>query len=153
MVFGNVYRKDCEFMQFWILSFDLCYDRKLPHNQHLTQKKFSSLNNFICCSCQRPVFSLGVSQHKKINMHKQKNMWKFELNWSSKFRDIIMKENKIIIFTRRCVLDFETSKSNSDVSKSNSWKITSFTKNTLIQREPFLKMFYTINLSPLLFTK
>ena len=29
--------------------------------------------------CHRPVFSLAVSQH----MHKIKNMWKFELDWSS----------------------------------------------------------------------
>ena len=51
------------------------------------------------------------------------------------------------------MLDFETSKSNSEVSKSNSWKITSFSKTTLLQREPFLTMFYTINSSPLLVTK
>ena len=34
-------------------------------------------------NCQRPVFSLGVSQH----MHKITNLWKFELNWLSKLRD------------------------------------------------------------------
>ena len=51
------------------------------------------------------------------------------------------------------MLDFETSNSKSEVSKSNSWKITSFSKTTLLQREPFLTMFYTINLSPLLVTK
>ena len=34
-------------------------------------------------NCQRPVFLLGVSQH----MHKITNLWKFELNWSSKLRD------------------------------------------------------------------
>ena len=33
--------------------------------------------------CQRPVFSVGVSQH----MHKTINLWKIELNWSSKLRD------------------------------------------------------------------
>ena len=38
-------------------------------------------------------------------------------------------------------LDFETSKSNFEVSKSNSWKIASFLKATLLQREPFLTMF------------
>ena len=41
------------------------------------------------------------------------------------------------------MLDFETSsKSNFEISKSNSWKTTSFTKTTLLQREPFLTMFY-----------
>ena len=51
------------------------------------------------------------------------------------------------------MLDFETSNFKSEVSKSNSWKITSFVKTTLLQREPFLAMYYTINLSPLLVTK
>ena len=45
------------------------------------------------------------------------------------------------------MLDFETSNSKSEVSKSNSLKITSFSKTTLLQREPFLTMFYTVNLS------
>ena len=48
------------------------------------------------------------------------------------------------------MLDFETSNSKSDVLKSNSWKITFFSKITILQREPFLTMFYTINHSPLL---
>ena len=34
-------------------------------------------------NCQRPVFSLGVSQH----MDKITNLWKFELDWSSELRD------------------------------------------------------------------
>ena len=51
------------------------------------------------------------------------------------------------------MLDFETSKSNSEVSKSNSLKINSFSKTTLLQKDPFLTLFYTINLSPLLVIK
>ena len=51
------------------------------------------------------------------------------------------------------IVDFETSSFKSEVSKSNSWKITSFSKTTELQREPFLTMFYTIHLSPLLITK
>ena len=39
-------------------------------------------------NCQRPVFSLCVSKH----VHKITNLWKFELNWSSKLGD--MKEIK-----------------------------------------------------------
>ena len=49
--------------------------------------------------------------------------------------------------------EVETSSSKSEVSKSNSWKITSFSKAMALQREPFLTMFHTINLSPLLITK
>ena len=45
------------------------------------------------------------------------------------------------------MLDFEASNSKSVVSKSNLWKIASFSKTTILQREPFLTMFYTINLS------
>ena len=75
---------------------------------------------------QRPVFSLGVSQH----MHKTTNLWKFELNWSSKFGDNNEKKNtlshEVVCFK---MLDFETSNSKSKVSKSNSWKITSFLQN------------------------
>ena len=51
------------------------------------------------------------------------------------------------------MLDFETSKSNSEVSKSNLWENYFFLKNYVTLEEPFLKMFYTINLSPLLITK
>ena len=39
-------------------------------------------------NCQRPTFSLCVSQH----VHKITYLWKFELNWSSKLLDIPMKE-------------------------------------------------------------
>ena len=51
------------------------------------------------------------------------------------------------------MLDFKTSNSKLEVSKSNSWKITSFSKTMALQREPFLTMFYTINLSPILVIK
>ena len=51
------------------------------------------------------------------------------------------------------MFDFETSSSKLEVSKSNSWKITYFSKTTSLQREPFLTMFYTINLYPLLISK
>ena len=37
--------------------------------------------------------------------------------------------HKVLCFQ---MLDFETSKSNSEISKSNSWKITSFSKTTLL---------------------
>ena len=51
------------------------------------------------------------------------------------------------------MLDFETSSSKLEVSKSNSWKITSFSKTMALQRKPFLTVFYTINLAPLLVIK
>ena len=51
------------------------------------------------------------------------------------------------------MLAFETSKSNSEVSKSISWNIISLSNTTSLQREPFLTIFYTINLSQLLVTK
>ena len=101
-------------------------------------------------NCQRPVFSLSVSAHN----HTITNLWKFELNWLSKLRD--MNEIKNNLVTRSCfqMLDSETSNSKLEVSKSNSWKITSFSKTTSLQRELFLTMFcFTINLSPLLVTK
>ena len=66
-----------------------------------------------------------------------------------------MEEKKTLV-TRSCVLqmlDFLTLKSNSEVSKSSSSKITSFSKTTVVQMEPFLTMFYTVKLSSLLITK
>ena len=48
-------------------------------------------------NCQRPVFSLGVSQH----MHTITNLWKFELNRSSKLRDMMKEENTLV--TRSCL--------------------------------------------------
>ena len=104
-------------------------------------------------NCQRLAFTVGVSQH----MHKITNLWKFYLNRSSKLRD--NNERKITLVTRSCVRldgwfrDLIGSSSKSEVSKSNSWKITSFAKTMALQREPFLTMFYTINISPLLVTK
>ena len=43
----------------------------------------SELKTLDTFTCQRPVFSLGVSQH----MHTMTNLWKFELNWSSKLQE------------------------------------------------------------------
>ena len=85
------------------------------------------------------IFLLGVSQH----MHKLPNLWKFELN-------IIGRQSCEIIFQ---MLDFENSISNSEVSKSKFAENSVFLESYIIQREPFLTMFYTINLSPLLATK
>ena len=102
-------------------------------------------------NCQRLAFTVGVSQH----MHKITNLWKFELNRSSKLRDNNKRKKSPLSHGVVCfqMLDFETSNSKSEVSKSNSWEITSFSKTMALQREPFLTMFYTINLSPLLVTK
>ena len=81
-------------------------------------------------------------------MHEITNLWKFELNRSSKLRDNNERKNTlshgVVCFQ---MLDFETSNSKLEVSKSNSWKITSFSKTTPLEREPLLTMFYTINLS------
>ena len=57
---------------------------------------------------------------------------------------------KVVCFQ---MLDFETSNSKSEVSKSSSWKITYLLKTKSLQRELFLTMFYTINLSPILVIK
>ena len=102
-------------------------------------------------NCQRPVFSFGVSKH----MHTKKPVKK-RTRWSSKLRD---NNGRKITLAELCfqMLDFGTSKSNSEVSKSNSKILVEnyifFSRTTLLQREPFLTMFYTINSSPLLVTK
>ena len=58
--------------------------------------------------------------------------------------------HKVVCFQ---MLDFDNSNSKSEVSKSNSWKVISFSKTTSLQREPFLALFYSINISLLLVTK
>ena len=81
------------------------------------------------------------------HMHKITNLWKFEFNWLSTLApscEIIMKEktplsHEVVGFQ---MFGFETSNSKSEVSKSMSWQITSFSKTTPLQREPFLTMFY-----------
>ena len=101
-------------------------------------------------NCQRLAFTV-VSQH----MHKITNLWKFNLNRSSNLRDNNERKRAPLSHEVVCVqmVDFETSNSKSEVLKSNSWKITSFSKTMALQREPFLTVFYTINLSPLFVTK
>ena len=111
---------------------------------------------------QRPVFSLGISQH----MHQITNLWTFWLNRSSKLQEnnerktnlgvikglrlhhIMTISNELgwkepLVLTRRLlcfsILLFE-------------WEITS-QKLSLLQRELFLTMFYAINSSPLLVTR
>ena len=75
----------------------LCGDTAPKTFQHLTfQRLLKTLDTF--GHCQRPVFSLGVSQH----MRKITNLWNFELNRSSKLRD--NNERKSTYVTRSCVL-------------------------------------------------
>ena len=50
-------------------------------------------------NCQRPVFSLGVSQH----MHNMTNLWKFERHRWPKLRDI-NNGRKNPFVTQKCVL-------------------------------------------------
>ena len=63
--------------------------------------------------------------------------------------EIIMEEKTPLSHEVVCfqMLDFETSRSNS--IQIIRGEITSFSKTTLLQREPFLTMFYTINSSPI----
>ena len=102
-------------------------------------------------NCHWPVFSLGGSHH----MYKVTNLCKFELNRSSKLLDNNVRKKTPLSHEVVCfqMLDLETSNSKLEVSKSNSWKNTSFSKTTLLQREPFLTMCFTINSSPLLASK
>ena len=101
---------------------------------------------------QRPVSSLGVSHHK----HKITSMWTFELNWSSELRENDERKNTLV--GRICVLSDGNKRllAKSVLARSLLlflWKITSFSKTTLLQRESFPTMFYTTNSSPMLVTK
>ena len=93
-------------------------------------------------SCQRPVFSLGVSQH----IHKLTNLWKFELNWSSKFGENGKRKNTLV--GQMCVLSDRNKRL---IARSLNILVGSylFSKTTLLQRESFPTMFCTINSSPM----
>ena len=98
-------------------------------------------------NCQRPgwVFSLDVSQH---NIHKITNLWKLR---------VLLSCNKIVMEKTRLLhksVSFQVSKRGFGSSGLNIWvRNYFFLKTTLLQREPFLTMFYTINSSPMLVTK
>ena len=88
-------------------------------------------------NCQRPVFSLDVSQLRQAQNKKTC------ANLNSIGRrsfEIIMEEKTPWSHEDVCfqMLDYGTTKSNCEVSKSISWNITSFSKTTLLQMEPFL---------------
>ena len=114
--------------QIAILKLDLVIFMNEPSDIVLIQKLHYSPST---SNCQRLVFTVGVSQR----MHKITKLWKFELNRAWKLRDINERKNtlvkpwsnKVVCFQ---MLDFETSNSKSEVSKSNLWKITSFSKST-----------------------
>ena len=66
------------------------YTHGIGSKKHL--KTLDTIGN-----CQRPVSSLQLSQH----VHKITNVWKFELNWSSEWRD----DNEIpLSYEVSCVL-------------------------------------------------
>ena len=71
--------------------------------------------------------TVGVSKH----MHKITNLENLSSIGGRSF-EIIMKEKTPLSHEVVCflMLDFETSNSKLEVSKSNSWKITSFLKTT-----------------------
>ena len=101
--------------------------------------------------CQRPVVSLGVSQH----IHKITNLWKFRLNWSSKLQEIIERKKHSCCTNLRafiCLREMLETQSLSQI-QNFEWEIMSFSKTMLLQRESFPTMFYTINSSPMLVTK
>ena len=97
--------------------------------------------------CQRPVFSLGVSQHR----HKITSLWKFGLNRSSKLRENY--ETKKTPVRQICVLSDRNKRLLARSLLLFKWESTSFSKTTLPQRESFSTMFYTINCSPMHVTK
>ena len=80
----------------------------------------------------------------------------FSLNWSSKLRDKNGREKKTPLSHKLCAFCFQMLEFR-NLSwglkfKLNSW-VNFFSKTTLLQREPFLTLFYTINSYPFLTTK
>ena len=72
-------------------------------------------------------------------MHKMTNMWKFELNWSSKLQENYERKNTV---AQMCVLSDVWKRLQAWSLLLFKWEITSFSKNILLQKEPFLTMFH-----------
>ena len=87
-IWGNQTRK-------LLLKYSINVWKRFHTLVHLNELK----GRYTIGNCQRPVFSLGVSQ----NMHKITNLWKFQLswNWSSKLRDNNERKNTLV--KRSCV--------------------------------------------------
>ena len=88
-------------------------------------------------------------------MLKITNLWKFELSRSLKLRDN-NERKKHPCHTKLCTFRCLISRPQILNLKSRNHihgKLLVFLKTTSLQREPFLTLFYTINLSPLLVTK
>ena len=130
----------------WKLSFQLC-------SSLVGKQSFNELNYIII-----------VSLFLLFHIHKYLRQFCYSYWWRARhvgvYKPLFMTSKKCwnMGVTRELapvlIRHFETSKSNSEVSKSNSSKITAFSKTTLLnEMEPFLTMFHTINLSPLLVNK
>ena len=109
---------------------------------HFRQKPVDTIGN-----CQRPVSSLAVSQHHK---HEITNLWRFELDWSSELRDNY-KRKKHCCHTKMCA--FRCLILGPQVLNLRSQNQICGKVLTPLQREPFITMFWTTNLSPLFVTK
>ena len=77
-------------------------------------------------NCQRPVFSLVVSQH----MHTIANLWKFEHIWSSKLRDNETKRHSC--HTKLCVFRCLISRPQILNLRSRDYFLNSDTKNATV---------------------
>ena len=64
---------------------------KKETNKHLLESPLLKTLDTIG-DCQKPVFSIDVAHH----MHKLTNLWKFELNWSSKLQDNNERKNTLV---------------------------------------------------------
>ena len=99
------------------------------------------------------IWYMGFRPCHTIIIYEITNLWKFELNQLSELPDS-NERKKHPCHTKLCAFWCLISRPQIlNLRSQNSWKITYFSKTTLLQREPFLTMFYTINLSPLLVTK
>ena len=76
-----------------------------------------------------------------IQMHQIKNLYKFGLSWSSNLQENNEEKTLVaLLCVFRCII-----KGFSWSLLLFEWEITSFSKTLLLQREPFLPMFYTTN--------
>ena len=140
---GSRYVQLCVHYYSFILSIKLVAFRSMSDELLYCLKTLDTFGN-----CRRQVFSLDVSQH----MHQIKQTVKI---WAQLVVEVAREQwNKKHPCHRSCLLsDAWIRAENANSIKIFWWELTSFSITTLLQREPFLTMFYIINSSPLLVTK
>ena len=129
--------RDVPFGPWWVVLQDYQTPNKKCKHRHYSRFDVEMVLEFIY-------------RTKKSRLHNSNHRFKLKRQFCSLIPVLLNSESRKINEVVVCcqMLDFETSNSNSEVSKSNSWKITSFSKTTSLQRESRFSQCFIPSTSP-----